>query len=121
MYLVAREVSNDQSQVTHQGGTKDYLAPELLLRRCKFTKKCDVFAAGVVFLELLTLEKPTELFEECWPKIVEEKHLPLKMKDALVQSLDEDASKRTSFTEISKALQEGEAEICGIMQQKFSK
>jgi len=107
--------------VSHQGGTKDYLAPELLLRRCKFTKKGDVFAAGVVFLELLTLERPLELYDDCWPKIMEETELPEKMKEALVQSLGEDPAKRTSFTEIKKLLQEGEAEILGIEKLKFSK
>jgi serine/threonine protein kinase len=119
--IVAREVQNEQSQVTHMGGTKDYLAPELLLRRCKFTKKCDVFAAGVVFLELLTLERPTELFEECWPKIAEEKLLPYKMKLALEKCLNDDPAKRGSFAEVKQVLLNGEAEIRGIEQLKFTK
>jgi serine/threonine protein kinase len=53
-----RELSSEQfkgsQKDNHRGGTKGYLAPELLLSHCKFTKKGDVFAAGVVFLEFLT-------------------------------------------------------------------
>jgi hypothetical protein len=80
-----------------------------------------VFAAGVVFLELLTLERPTELFDDCWPKIAEEKNLPYQMKLALAQSLDDDPSKRTSFAEIKVVLLGVEVEMSGIKQLKFSK
>jgi serine/threonine protein kinase len=119
-----RKSSNEHiqgsQQVNHRGGTKGYLAPELHLSHCKFNKKGDVFAAGVVFLELLTLELPTELYDDCWPHIVDEKALPVKMKEALCQSLSEDQSKRTSFTEIRMVLQGVGDEICMIYHPRFS-
>jgi hypothetical protein len=112
--LFHQEIHGSQ-QVSHRGGTKGYLAPELLLSHCKFNKKGDVFAAGVVFLEFPTLERPTELYDDCWPHIIEEKALPEKMKEALCQSLSEDQSKRNSFTEIRMVLEEGGDDICRIV------
>jgi serine/threonine protein kinase len=46
------------SKVEHHGGTKYYLAPELWDRHPKFSKKCDVFASGIILIELITLKKP---------------------------------------------------------------
>lgn len=36
----------------------------------KFTKKCDVYAAGVVFLEGVTLRPPRYLMNTCMPSIL---------------------------------------------------
>ncbi|GAB2228219.1 hypothetical protein Droror1_Dr00010049 [Drosera rotundifolia] len=45
-------------------GTLDYIAPEYLLNG-KLTDKCDVYAFGVVLLELLTGRKPEEKMLGC--------------------------------------------------------
>jgi serine/threonine protein kinase len=53
--------SSSSSKVSINGGTGCYQAPELFKKNAKFSRRADVFAAGVVFLELLTLQKPNSL------------------------------------------------------------
>jgi serine/threonine protein kinase len=48
-------------QVKHVGGTKLYMAPELFTED-EFTKACDVYAYGVVLLELVLRIRPMETF-----------------------------------------------------------
>jgi serine/threonine protein kinase len=64
-----KKVSSDMSKsnpVRHNGGTEIYQAPELFQMNSKIHKgksvrllarlqKCDLFAAGIIFLELITL------------------------------------------------------------------
>lgn len=103
-YHSAMRDAKDDGIVSHHGGTKDYLSPELCKRQGKFTKKCDVFAAGIVFLELCTLEKPRDLYEACWPRILIQKAIPDSLKLVLSQTLSEDPARRTTFSEILKIL-----------------
>lgn len=91
------------SKVRWNGGTPDYLAPELNQRKAKFTKKCDVFAAGIIFLELITLKSPRLLYESMWPRILG-KGLPHSLEKILAISLDADPVNRRSFDEIYKIL-----------------
>jgi serine/threonine protein kinase len=58
-----REMSTDgaSSNVQLNGGTKSYQAPELFKRNAKFNKKADVFAAGIVFLEIIAQRGPIDL------------------------------------------------------------
>jgi serine/threonine protein kinase len=47
------------SKVAINGGAVCYMAPELFKRKAKFSRKADVYAAGVIFLEILTLKNQT--------------------------------------------------------------
>jgi serine/threonine protein kinase len=81
------------------------------LPHAKFTKKADVFAAGVIFLELMALASPSTLFEVLWPRILEIP-LPSALKDILRKSLAEAPQKRTgSFNELLLILRSNEEEV----------
>jgi serine/threonine protein kinase len=57
-----------------------YQAPELYEvagKKVEFTKKCDMFSAGVVFLELTLLRLPDDLYLEVYPEILK-RDLPSK-------------------------------------------
>jgi serine/threonine protein kinase len=43
--------SSSSSKVSINGGTNCYQAPELFKRNAKFSRRADVFAAGIIFLE----------------------------------------------------------------------
>lgn len=58
------------SSVEHLGGTKSYQAPELFKFGAKFTRKCDVYAAGIIFLEIATLQPPQGLVNTFIPDIL---------------------------------------------------
>ncbi|KAL3894128.1 MAG: hypothetical protein SGCHY_005453, partial [Lobulomycetales sp.] len=59
-----KEVKSDEDSTKHNGGTKSYLAPELLERNARFTKKGDVFAVGVIMLELVLLRNAKDLYQD---------------------------------------------------------
>jgi serine/threonine protein kinase len=83
------------------------------LPHAKFTKKADVFAAGIIFLELIALASPSTLYEVLWPRILEIP-LPPALKDILRKSLAEDPQKRTgSFNELLLILRSNEEEVIG--------
>jgi serine/threonine protein kinase len=87
------------TKVKINGGTNCYMAPELFNRKAKFSRKSDVFAAGVIFLELLTLQKPNTLYEDLWPKILEVK-LPKALLQCFASTLDSDPENRLHFTDL---------------------
>jgi hypothetical protein len=64
----------------------------LHLPHAKFTKKADVFAAGIIFLELISLSSPRTLFKVLWPRILEIP-LPSAFKEILRKSLAEHQKK----------------------------
>jgi serine/threonine protein kinase len=70
----------------------------LFKRNAKFSRRADVFAAGVVFLELLTLHKPNSLWDDLYPGILNVK-LPDVLLKCFSSSLDPDPEKRMHFTE----------------------
>jgi serine/threonine protein kinase len=83
------------------------------LEHAKFTKKADVFAAGIIFLELIALTSPNTLFEVLWPRILEIP-LPPALKDILRKSLAEAPQKRTgSFSELLRILRSNEENVVG--------
>jgi serine/threonine protein kinase len=93
------ESESNSTEVAINGGTECYKAPELFKRDAKFSRKADVFAAGVVFLELLTLQKPNTLWYDLYPGILNVK-LPEVLLKCFSSSLDPDPAKRMHFTEL---------------------
>jgi serine/threonine protein kinase len=103
---------NSHSAVSHRGGTRYYMAPELAKKgRHKFTKRADLFAAGIVFLEVITLKGPKDLYEDYFPAILEYSNVDSSIRSCLSQMLDVDPAKRSSFTAIRALLQEGKENI----------
>jgi serine/threonine protein kinase len=88
--------SSPSSQVSIKGGTICYQAPELFKRNAKFSRRADVFAAGIIFLELLTLQKPNTLWDDLFPGILKVK-LPAVLLTCFSNSLDPDPEKRMQF------------------------
>jgi hypothetical protein len=85
--------------VSINGGTNCYQAPELFKWRAKFSRRADVFAAGVVFLELLTLQKPNTLYDDLYPGILKVK-LPKILLKCFSVTLNPDPAKRIQFTDL---------------------
>jgi serine/threonine protein kinase len=71
----------------------------LFKKNAKFSRRADVFAAGVIFLELLTLQKPNSLWDDLYPGILEVK-LPAVLLKCLSSSLDPDPRKRIQFKDL---------------------
>lgn len=102
-----------QSMVTHRGGTKYYMAPELAKRvKHKFTKRADLFAAGIVFLEVITLKGPKDLYEKYYPMILKDVNVDSSIRSCLAQMLDADPANRSSFTAVRGVLHEGKEDVC---------
>jgi hypothetical protein len=74
-------------------------APELWNPTAKFTSKADVFAAGVVFLELMSMHPPNTLYSELWPNVLE-LAMPRALFLSLTGTLDIDPAKRSTFAEL---------------------
>jgi serine/threonine protein kinase len=71
------------------------------LPHAKFSKKADVFAAGIIFLELISLCPPNTLYQDLWPRIIEVVPLPSVLIEILSKSLAESPKTRTgSFEEL---------------------
>jgi serine/threonine protein kinase len=87
------ETSPSSSKVSINGGTSCYQAPEL------FRKNADVFAAGIIFLELLTLQKPNSLWDDLYPGILKVK-LPEALLKCFSSSLDPDPAKLMQFKDL---------------------
>ena len=99
-----KEAASNSGSTTYaswNGGTKYYQAPELFGdgAKGKFYKKSDVFAAGIVFLEVLSLRPPQGLFKELWPSILG-KGLALPLEQVLSGSLEINPAERKSFGEL---------------------
>jgi serine/threonine protein kinase len=117
----------DSDEVRLNGGTKCYQAPvsrsnsnipkELHLQLAKFSKKADVFAAGIIFLELITLSSPSTLYKDMWPHILHIS-LPPALKEILKMSLAADPETRTgSFDELLLILRSDEGKIIGELSE----
>jgi serine/threonine protein kinase len=102
---IAGQAGNKSSstKVSINGGTTCYQAPELFKRKAKFSRRADVFAAGVVFLELLTLQKPNNLYYDLYPGILKIK-LPAVLLKCFSVTLNPDPAKRVQFTELLEML-----------------
>jgi hypothetical protein len=72
----------------------------LSLRHAKFSKKADVFAAGIIFLELIAMCSPGILYKTLWPKVLQVS-IPQALKEVLKMSLAASPETRTgSFDEL---------------------
>jgi hypothetical protein len=70
------------------------------LRNAKFSKKADVYAAGIIFLELIALQSPSSLYKFLWPKLLQ-LSIPSALKEVLKMSLAAAPEARTgSFDEM---------------------
>jgi serine/threonine protein kinase len=101
--------------VSINGGTFCYQAPELFKKYAKFSRSADVFAAGVVFLELLTLQRPNSLWNDLYPGILEVK-LPVALLKCISSSLDPDSEKRMNFTELLVLLRSHDGTAIGELE-----
>jgi serine/threonine protein kinase len=107
---------SSSSFVSINGGTFCYQAPELFKRNAKFSRRADVFAAGVIFLELLTLKKPNSLWDDLYPGILEVK-LPAALLKCFSNSLDPDPEKRIQFEDLLVLLRSQEGNAIGELEQ----
>jgi hypothetical protein len=83
------------------------------LEHAKFTKKADVFAAGIIFLELIALSSPNTLYKDLWPSVLQ-MALPPAMKKILNMSLAAEPESRTgSFDELLSILRSDEGKVIG--------
>jgi hypothetical protein len=74
-------------------------------KTAKFTKKADVFSAGIVFLELLALKPPSlDMYDYMWPKILSV-GLPHALNKLLSGCLVENPSQRLLFPALVDLLQ----------------
>lgn len=103
------------SFVEWNGGSKCYQAPELFKDNGsgKFYKKSDVFSAGIVYLEIISLKSPEGLFKLLWPQILV-KGLPLPLEQLLSGSLEMKPDDRRSFVELFTILEIGNDQIAGF-------
>jgi hypothetical protein len=92
---------------------KILIPKELSLRKAKFTKKADVFAAGIIFLELMTLCSPEILYKVLWPGVLQV-NIPPALKVILKMSLESAPEMRTgSFKELLLTLESDEGKAIG--------
>jgi serine/threonine protein kinase len=101
-------------KVDVKGGTRCYQAPELFKRKAKFSRKDDVYSSGVIFLELLTLDGPSELYDEWWPRILDLKQLPDALLKCLECSLDDDPANRICFEDLVVLITSGRESILDL-------
>ena len=100
--------------MTVLGGTRYYKAPELHVMNAKFTKKCDVYAAGIVYMELITLKKPSALYQNQVWKLMIGKGLPKSLETLLEKSLAQDPKERLHFKELLELLQDDGSAISNV-------
>jgi hypothetical protein len=109
------DASESSSKVFINGGTFCYQAPELFKKNAKFSRRADVFAAGVIFLELLTLQKPNTLCDDLYPGILKVK-LPKVLLKCFSNSLDPDPEKRMQFKDLLVLLRSQDAISIGELE-----
>ena len=100
----------DFSDERETKGTPSHMAPELVLNVFEMPRKwSDVYSAGVVFFELLSLRVPfggfrsTEVYQfhrDGKSLLDESEEWPESIKEILRRCLNSEASKRPSFEEI---------------------
>lgn len=110
------------SSVEVNGGTRCYQAPELFKIEAKFTKKCDVYAAGVVFLEITAQRQPQNIAQDLTPSIFG-KGLPDCLETCIKTSLSQDPNNRKHFSELLSILKGGiqSIEVFATNTVKFDK
>jgi hypothetical protein len=93
--------------------TRNPNVKELSLKKAKFTKKADVFAAGIIFLELITMCSPELLYKSLWPRILKVS-LPPALKEILKLSLEAAPEARSgSFVQLFEILNSDQGKAIG--------
>jgi hypothetical protein len=115
-----KQYQQSSTRVAINGGTICYQAPELFQRKAKFSRRADVFAAGVIFLELLTLQKPNTLYDDLYPGILKVK-LPAALLTCFARSLDSDPEKRMQFSDLLHLLRSKEGKEIRNMELGMTK
>jgi serine/threonine protein kinase len=105
------EETGVSSNVSVNGGTKCYQAPELWTPHAKFTSKADVFAAGVVFLELMSLLPPNTLYRDLWPKVLNLVEMPQVLSTILTGTLHDFQGSRNTFDELFQLLSSEDGKV----------
>ena len=103
-----------EESVDINGGTPAYQAPELDFKGAKFSKKADVFAAGIIFLELLSMRSPMGLYECLWPALLEIA-LPSVLKDVFKLTICQDPNDRILFPELYELLRSQRGQEIGVL------
>ncbi|KAL3895488.1 MAG: hypothetical protein SGCHY_004673 [Lobulomycetales sp.] len=95
------------------GHTPGYQAPEQATNPSRFTKACDVWAFGVILLELVTLNPPEKgLVEKYWSSgILPLNELPFGITSCLTHSLYNDPVDRWGFGRLRATLKSDESVI----------
>ncbi|EAX90170.1 TKL family protein kinase [Trichomonas vaginalis G3] len=106
----AKSFNDDDTFKAQTVGTTQWMAPEILVSSHKFTSKIDVYAYGILLVELLTKKRPYPGMDdkkELAHKIVEEglrpklkKNTPPLLKDLITQCWDANPDVRPTFDEI---------------------
>jgi serine/threonine protein kinase len=100
------------SYVEVNGGTRCYQAPELFNQYASFSSKSDVYAAGIVLLELIALRPPNRLHQVLWPTVLEIK-MPAMLCELLKVTLAEDPARRTAFDQLFLMLESEDGKEIG--------
>lgn len=110
---VVREVlacDDGNSFVNLNGYTPGYRAPELKTTN-KFTKLCDVYSYGIILLEMITLNEPTEELASKFYPMLMCMGLPRSLEQALDHTLCQDPSLRWDFGRLYSLLKSDERAI----------
>jgi serine/threonine protein kinase len=99
-------------------GDSYYLAPEDT-RNSKFTEEMDIYAAGIIMLEIITLRAPNTNLINLLPLIVKNPECPRSLRVFLAATLDEDPAKRSSFLKLLVILKEGRRNIVDAPESFF--
>lgn len=111
----ASQLVTQKTTMTHRGGTRVYMAPELI-RTKRFSRECDVFSMGVVLLEISTMLPPNQkLFDfekEYMAKFGERGYLPTCLVNLIFDCLKlNNPSNRPSFAQIFSTLLQNQKTI----------
>jgi hypothetical protein len=80
--------------------------------KLKLAKRADLFAAGIVFLEVITLKRPKDLCEDYFSAMLDNSNVDGAIRSCLSQMLDADPAKRSYFTANRGLMQDGKESIC---------
>ncbi|KAA6358668.1 MAG: putative AGC family protein kinase, partial [Streblomastix strix] len=110
---LARQLQLDKESTSAHGGTKNYLAPEILIakeeqKQQRLTKAVDIFACGIMFFELLTHQHPFQQTSQqtLYERIIHDEpdDIPLRypeaMRNLIYAMLNKNPSERITADQI---------------------